>query len=170
MLEFFYEWMPRFKKRVLAFIEEDHSKVETSKVFNGSKRCSFLWIKEHKERGDLKLKVRDLRPYTIDGENWCRKSRMGHWGRSWKKSCPLFKRECSLFSWGCLRTFLCQFFILSDVLKIMAWIRRPTSPEWQPFFKSIWIAWKAPRPLPCFVEPWRSSFFNLSVPLVLIYI
>ena len=61
--------MPRFKKRVLAFIEEDHSKVETSKVFNGSKRCSFLWIKEHKERGDLKLKVRDLRPYTIDGEN-----------------------------------------------------------------------------------------------------
>ena len=56
------------KKRVLAFIEEGHSKVEASKLFHVSKRAIFLWIKERKEQGELKLKLRDRKPYKIDDE------------------------------------------------------------------------------------------------------
>jgi len=56
------------KKRVLAFIEEGHSKVEASKLFHVSKRAIFLWIKEKKEQGDLKLKLHDRKPYKIDDE------------------------------------------------------------------------------------------------------
>lgn len=54
------------KKRVLAFIEEGHSKAEASKIFHVSKRAVFLWIKEKKEQGELKLKLRDRKPYKID--------------------------------------------------------------------------------------------------------
>ena len=56
------------KKRVLSFIEEGHSKVDASKLFPVSKRSVFLWAKEKKEQGDLKLKVRDRKPYKIDDE------------------------------------------------------------------------------------------------------
>ena len=56
------------KKRVLSFIEEGHSKVDASKLFRVSKRSVFLWAKEKKEQGDLKLKVRDRKPYKIDDE------------------------------------------------------------------------------------------------------
>ena len=54
------------KKRVLAFIEEGHSKVEASKIFQVSKRSIFLWIKQKKEKGELKLTLYDRKPYKID--------------------------------------------------------------------------------------------------------
>ena len=54
------------KKRVLAFIEEGHSKVDASKIFHVSKRSIFLWAKEKKEQGELKLKLHDRKPYKID--------------------------------------------------------------------------------------------------------
>lgn len=54
------------KNRVLSFIEEGHSKVEASKLFHVSKRAIFLWIKEKKAQGELKLKLHDRKPYKID--------------------------------------------------------------------------------------------------------
>ena len=39
---FLYELFPRFKKRVLAFIEDSLSKVEASKIFQVSKRTFFV--------------------------------------------------------------------------------------------------------------------------------
>ena len=54
------------KNRVLSFIEEGHSKVDASKIFHVSKRAIFLWSKEKKEQGELKLKLRDRKPYKIN--------------------------------------------------------------------------------------------------------
>ena len=56
------------KKCILSFIEEGNSKVDVRKFFRVSKRAVFLWVKEKKEQGDLKLKVRDKKPYKIDDE------------------------------------------------------------------------------------------------------
>jgi putative transposase len=56
------------RKRVLSFIEEGHSKVDGIKIFHVSKRAIFLGAREKKEQGELKLKLRDRKPYKIDDE------------------------------------------------------------------------------------------------------
>ena len=60
-----YELFPRFKKRVLAFIEDSLSKVEASKIFQVSKRTFFV-DSGKKEQGELIVKVHDQKPDTLN--------------------------------------------------------------------------------------------------------
>jgi transposase len=54
------------RERVLIFIEGGGSKIEASRLFKVSCRTVFMWLQQKKERGNLKIKLRDTKPYKID--------------------------------------------------------------------------------------------------------
>ena len=54
------------RERVLAFIEGGGSKVSASRLFKVSCRTVFIWLKQKKDRGNLKVKSREYKPYKID--------------------------------------------------------------------------------------------------------
>ena len=54
------------RERVITFIEGGGSKVEASRLFQVSCRTVFMWIQQKKERGNLKIKSRESKPYKID--------------------------------------------------------------------------------------------------------
>jgi transposase len=54
------------RESVIAFIENGGSKIAASRLFQVSCRTVFMWIQNKKERGNLKVKTRDSKPYKID--------------------------------------------------------------------------------------------------------
>jgi len=54
------------RERVIAFVEGIGSKVGASRLFKVSCRTVFTWIEKKRERGNLKIKLRDHKPYKID--------------------------------------------------------------------------------------------------------
>lgn len=47
-----------FRKRVLAYVEEGHTRKETAKLFNISTNTLYIWEKQLKEQGHLNRKQR----------------------------------------------------------------------------------------------------------------
>lgn len=54
------------RERVIAFVEGGGSKVEASRLFKVSCRTVFTWIEQKRERGNLKIKSRNSKPYKIN--------------------------------------------------------------------------------------------------------
>ena len=54
------------RERVIAFIEGGGSKIAASRLFRVSCRTVFMWVKQKKERKDLRIKLRDCKPYKIN--------------------------------------------------------------------------------------------------------
>ena len=47
-----------FRKRVLAYVEEGHTRQETAKLFNISTNTLYTWEKQQREQGHLERKKR----------------------------------------------------------------------------------------------------------------
>ncbi|MGT2783786.1 IS630 transposase-related protein [Streptococcus merionis] len=54
-----------FRKRVIAYVQEGHTKKETSKLFGISPNTLYLWEKQLRELNSLECQPRKRKPFKI---------------------------------------------------------------------------------------------------------